>query len=69
MPSAIPAGAESASLPAIDHLNGLASPISNRQHPGNFSANIDPASKARLTPLIDWLKESVSYISSIPQLW
>lgn len=64
----IPAGAESTGLQAIDNLNGFAYIMSNHQHPGDFSSNIDPALKARLTPLIDPLKGSVGYISGIPQL-
>jgi secreted PhoX family phosphatase len=64
----IPAGAESTGLHALDDMNGYAYIMSNYQHPGDFSSNIDPALKARLQLLIDNQKGSVGYISGIPQL-
>lgn len=64
----IPTGAESTGLQAVDDLNGFSYIMSNYQHPGDYSSNIDPALKARLIPLIDNQKGAVGYISGIPQL-
>ncbi|HRD48247.1 MAG TPA: DUF839 domain-containing protein [Candidatus Contendobacter sp.] len=64
----IPAGAESTGLQAVDDLNGFSYIMSNYQHPGDYSSNIDPVLKARLVPLIDNRKGSIGYISGIPQL-
>lgn len=59
----IPAGAESTGLQILEDLNGFAYIMSNYQHAGDFSANIDAGLKAQLEPLIDKAKASVGYIS------
>ena len=64
----LPAGAESTGLQAVENLNGFAYLMSNYQHPGDFSSNIDPALKARLEPLIDKQKGEVGYLSGLPRL-
>jgi hypothetical protein len=61
----LPAGAESTGLQAIEDLNGFAYLMSNYQHPGDFSSNIDPALKERLKPLIDSRKGEVGYIGGL----
>ncbi len=64
----IPAGAESTGLQAVDDLNGFAYIMSNYQHPGDFSSNIDATLKARLEPLINKQEGKVGYISGLPRL-
>ncbi|MFO1421321.1 MAG: DUF839 domain-containing protein [Candidatus Competibacteraceae bacterium] len=64
----LPAGAESTGLQAVENLNGFAYIMSNYQHPGDFSSNIDPALKARLEPLINKQKGEVGYIGGLPRL-
>lgn len=59
----IPAGAESTGLQVLEDLNGFAYIMSNYQHAGDYSANIDAGLKAQLEPLIDKSKASVGYIS------
>jgi secreted PhoX family phosphatase len=58
----LPAGAESTGLQAIDDQNGFSYIMSNYQHAGEFSSNIDPALKAQLLPLIDRSKAAVGYL-------
>ena len=64
----LPAGAESTGLQAIDDMNGFAYIMSNYQHAGDFSSNIDPALKARLMPLIDKSKAAIGYLGPLPGL-
>ncbi len=64
----VPAGAESTGLQAVDNLNGYAYVMSNYQHAGDFSANINADLKAQLEPLIDKAKAGIGYISGIPAL-
>lgn len=64
----LPAGAESTGLQAVENLNGFAYLMSNYQHPGDFSSNIDPTLKARLEPLIVKQKGEVGYLSGLPRL-
>jgi len=64
----IPAGAESTGLQVIDDLNGFAYVLSNYQHAGDFSANIDPALKDQLVPLIDRSVAAIGYLGGIPGL-
>jgi len=64
----LPAGAESTGLQAIDDLNGFAYILSNFQHAGDFSPNIDPGLKAQLTPLIDRSEAAIGYLGGIPGL-
>jgi uncharacterized protein len=64
----LPAGAESTGLQAIDNLNGHAYIMSNYQHAGDFSSNIDPTLKAELTPLIDKSKAAIGYLGGLPGL-
>ena len=64
----VPAGAESTGLQAVENLNGFTYIMSNYQHPGDFSSNIDPALKDRLKPLLDPHKGEVGYIGGIPSL-
>lgn len=64
----IPAGAESTGLQAIDDLNGFAYVLSNYQHAGDFSSNIDSALKEQLTPLIDKSQAAIGYLGGIPGL-
>jgi hypothetical protein len=64
----LPAGAESTGLQAIDDLNGFAYLMSNYQHAGDFSPNIDPILKAQLLPLIDKSKAAVGYIGGLPAI-
>jgi hypothetical protein len=64
----LPAGAESTGLQAIDDLNGFAYILSNFQHAGDFSPNIDPALKAQLDPLIDRSEAAIGYLGGIPGL-
>jgi len=64
----LPAGAESTGLQVHDNLNGHAYIMSNYQHAGDFSSQIDPGLKARLTPLIDVRKAAVGYIGNLPKL-
>ncbi|NTW59200.1 MAG: DUF839 domain-containing protein [Nitrospirae bacterium] len=61
----LPAGAESTGLQAIDDQNGFAYIMSNYQHAGDFSSNIDPALKAQLQPLIDRSKAAVGYLGPL----
>jgi len=51
-----------------DNLNGHAYIMTNYQHAGDFSPNIDAGLKARLTPLIDARKAGVGYIGNLPKL-
>lgn len=64
----VPAGAESTGLQAVENLNGFTYIMSNYQHPGDFSSNIDPALKERLKPLVNPYKGEVGYIGGIPSL-
>ncbi len=64
----IPAGAESTGLQAIDNLNGFAYIMSNYQHAGDYSSNIDAALKTHLQGLIDSRKAAIGYISGLPVL-
>jgi len=64
----LPAGAESTGLQAIDDLNGFAYILSNFQHAGDFSPNIEPALKAQLDPLIDRSEAAIGYLGGIPGL-
>lgn len=64
----LPAGAESTGLQVHDSLNGFAYIMSNYQHAGDFSSNIDSALKSRLTPLIDTRKAGVGYLGNLPKL-
>jgi secreted PhoX family phosphatase len=64
----LPAGAESTGLQAIDDLNGHAYIMSNYQHAGDYSSNIDPVLKAALVPLIDEAKAAVGYLGGLPGL-
>lgn len=62
----LPAGAESTGLQAIDSLGGYSYIMSNYQHAGDFSSNIDPALKGQLEPLIDRSKAAVGYLGGLP---
>ncbi|WP_367027122.1 alkaline phosphatase PhoX [Methylococcus sp. ANG] len=62
----LPAGAESTGLQAIDSLGGYSYIMSNYQHAGDFSSNIDPALKGQLEPLIDKSKAAVGYLGGMP---
>jgi hypothetical protein len=64
----LPAGAESTGLQAIDDLNGHAYIMSNYQHAGDFSSNIDPTLKAALIPLIDKSQAAIGYLGGLPGL-
>jgi hypothetical protein len=64
----LPAGAESTGLQAIDDLNGFAYVLSNYQHAGDLSSNIDSALKEQLTPLIDKSQAAIGYLGGIPGL-
>lgn len=64
----LPAGAESTGLQVIDDQNGFAYILSNFQHAGDFSPNIDPALKAQLAPLIDKTEAAIGYLGGIPGL-
>jgi secreted PhoX family phosphatase len=59
----VPAGAESTGLQVIDNLNGFPYIMSNYQHAGDFSANINADLKTQLEPLIDKAKASIGYIA------
>lgn len=64
----LPAGAESTGLQVLDNMNGFAYIMSNYQHAGDFSSNIDAALKSRLEPLINKFKAGIGYLSGIPGL-
>jgi hypothetical protein len=64
----LPAGAESTGLQMLDNMNGFRYIMSNYQHAGDFSSNIDAALKSRLTPLIDRQKAGVGYLGGLPLL-
>lgn len=64
----LPAGAESTGLQVLDNLNGFSYVMSNYQHAGDYSSNIDPALKTRLTPLVNKFKAGVGYLSGVPVL-
>jgi secreted PhoX family phosphatase len=64
----LPAGAESTGLQTLDNMNGFAYIMSNYQHAGDYSSNIDAALKSRLEPLINKFKAGIGYISGIPGL-
>ena len=64
----LPAGAESTGLQAIDNLNGHAYILSNYQHAGDFSNNIDAELRSALTPLIDTSKAAIGYLGGLPGL-
>lgn len=64
----LPAGAESTGLQALDNMNGFAYIMSNYQHAGDYSSNIDAALKSRIEPLINKFKAGIGYISGIPGL-
>ncbi len=64
----LPAGAESTGLQAIDNLNGHAYIMSNYQHAGDFSSNINPTLKTDLIPLIDTTKAAIGYLGGLPGL-
>jgi hypothetical protein len=64
----LPSGAESTGLQAIDNLHGHAYIMSNYQHAGEFSGNIDPALKAALEPMIDKGTAAIGYLGGIPGL-
>jgi secreted PhoX family phosphatase len=64
----IPAGAESTGLQVLDDLNGHAYIMSNYQHAGDYSSNIDPALKTELDKLIDKTKAAIGYLGGLPGL-
>ena len=64
----LPAGAESTGLQAIDNLNGYGYIMSNYQHAGEYSSNIDPDLRDQLDLLIDKSKAAVGYIAGLPGL-
>src|SRR3990172_4865872 len=64
----LPAGAEATGLKAMDDLNGFAYIMSNYQHAGDFSSNINTNLNARIEPLIDKKKAAIGYISGLPGL-
>ena len=64
----LPVGAESTGLQVLDDTNGHAYLMSNYQHAGDFSPNIDPALRAQLEPLIDNHKAGIGYIGGLPGL-
>jgi hypothetical protein len=64
----LPAGAESTGLQVLDDLNGHAYLMSNYQHPGDFSVNIDLALKGELEPMIDKYKAGIGYLGGLPGL-
>lgn len=62
------AGGESTGLQMIENLNGYAYLMSNAQHLGDFSSNINADLKARISSKIDSYKAPVGYLSGIPAL-
>ncbi len=62
----ITAGGESTGLQAIDNLNGHAYIMSNAQHLGDFSSNINADLKTRIAGKIDKYKAPVGYVGGIP---
>jgi uncharacterized protein len=62
------AGAESTGLQIIENINGYAYLMSNAQHLGDFSSNINAELKARITSKIDPYKAPIGYLSGIPAL-
>jgi secreted PhoX family phosphatase len=64
----IPAGAESTGLQVIDDLNGFAYIMSNYQHAGDYSANIEANLKTELDQRIDKYKAAVGYLGGLPGL-
>lgn len=64
----LPAGAEATGLQVLDNLNGFAYIMSNYQHAGDFSSNINTDLKSRIKPLIDKKKAATGYISGLPRL-
>jgi secreted PhoX family phosphatase len=64
----LPAGAESTGLQVVDGVNGHAYIMSNYQHAGDYSKNIDPALRAQLEPLIDRYRAGIGYIGGLPAL-
>ena len=62
----LPAGAESTGLQVLDDLNGHAYIMSNYQHAGDYSKNIDAALRAQLEPLIDKYRAAIGYLGGLP---
>ena len=62
------AGGESTGLQMIENLNGHAYLMSNAQHLGDFSSNINVDLKARISSKIDPYKSPIGYLSGIPTL-
>lgn len=62
------AGAESTGLQMIENLNGYAYLMSNAQHLGDFSSNINADLKSRISNKIDPYKAPIGYLSGIPAL-
>jgi secreted PhoX family phosphatase len=62
------AGAESTGLQIIENINGFAYLMSNAQHLGDFSSNINADLKARISSKIDNTKAPIGYLSGIPAL-
>jgi len=62
------AGGESTGLQMIENLNGYAYLMSNAQHLGDFSSNINADLKARISSKIDPYKSPIGYLSGIPAL-
>ncbi len=63
----LPAGAESTGLKVYE-LNGHTYILSNAQHIGDFSKNIDPKLKSQIEPLIDKFEAPIGYLEGVPKL-
>jgi len=62
----VPAGAEVTGLQVVEDLDGYSYIMSNYQHAGDLSKEIDPELKTKLTPVIDKSKAAIGYISGLP---
>lgn len=63
----LPAGAEATGL-KVYTVNGHTYILSNAQHMGDFSKNIDPELKRQIEPLIDKFVAPVGYLKGVPKL-
>ncbi|TCS71761.1 hypothetical protein EDC61_108104 [Sulfuritortus calidifontis] len=63
----LPAGAEATGL-KVYRLGGHAYILSNAQHIGDFSKNIDPALKQQIEPLINKFEAPIGYLKGVPKL-
>lgn len=63
----LPAGAESTGL-KVYALKGHTYIMGNAQHIGDFSANINPALKSEIEPLINKFEAPIGYLKGMPKL-